>query len=79
MGEEGGEAQPRVELLGDVEVEEAFLSPLRSLLARESTTSTASPASPTSPTSPASPASISTSHSRSHSSNSAVEGQVGVI
>ncbi|XP_042563604.1 ladinin-1 isoform X2 [Clupea harengus] len=74
-GEEGGEAQPRVELLGDVEVEEAFLSPLRSLLARESTTSTASPASPTSPTSPASPASISTSHSRSHSSNSAVEGQ----
>ncbi|XP_041955080.1 ladinin-1 isoform X1 [Alosa sapidissima] len=68
--EEGGpEAQPRVELLGDVDLTEALINPLRILLDRDR------PTSPTSPKSPASPASTSSSHSRSQSSHSTGEAQ----
>ncbi|KAL2104225.1 hypothetical protein ACEWY4_001093 [Coilia grayii] len=68
-----GEFQPRVELLGDVELEEAFLNPIRNLLARAGATSPSSPSSSASPTGLASP--TSSSHSRTHSNNSVVEVQ----
>lgn len=58
------ESQARVELLGDVDLEEALLNPLRNLLLKNTP---ARPTSPKSPTSPASPTSTSSAHSRSQS------------
>lgn len=67
------ESQARVELLGDVDLQEALLNPLRALQLKDTP---ARPTSPKSPASPISPTSTSSSHSRSHSSQSAVEAQV---
>lgn len=65
------ESQARVELLGDVDLEEALLNPLRNLLLKSTP---ARPTSPKSPTSPASPSSTSSAHSRSQST---LDAQVG--
>ncbi|XP_063063807.1 ladinin-1 [Engraulis encrasicolus] len=73
-----GEPQARVELLGDVEVEEAFITPLRNLLVRGGASSPSDPPNLASPGSPVSTTSSSSrSHSRTQSSNSAAEGQNG--
>ncbi|XP_062397557.1 ladinin-1 isoform X2 [Sardina pilchardus] len=68
-GPDSEEGQPRVELLGDVDLTEALVTPLRLLMDRDR------PASPTSPKSPASPSSTSSSYSKSQSGHSTGEVQ----